>query len=180
MTAAISASQLIDLGGEDVLVRNLYTGATAAGQGTSRVSAIVAGGSTITLTSAHAGSQINLDTLTGTTATLPAATGTGNTYKFVVTVLATSNSHVITTNNANDYFIGSITSTLAGTPTTNNIWPANAIALDTDTITLNRTTTGSVMLGEWITCQDIATNVWLVNGIIAQSGTAATPFTDAV
>lgn len=175
-------SRQYDLGGNDLIVRSVITGVTGPGQvgtntNTSKVG--IAAGSTLTLTaSQHAGREINLDTLTGSVVTLPAATGTGNTYKFVVTVLATSNSHIIKVANTSDAMQGMIISTLSGTPTTNNIWPATAGT--SDTITLNRTTTGSVTKGEWITIQDIATNVFQVDGVITQSGSAATPFSATV
>src|SRR5207302_6420926 len=56
---------------------------------------VVAAGSTLTLTAAtHRGKTIAWDTLTGSVVTLPAATGTGDLYRLVVTVLATSNSHI--------------------------------------------------------------------------------------
>lgn len=178
MSTPVDASHAVDMGGEDLFIRNLYTGNTAPGQvSTTTPSSISPGGSTLTLTSAYAGRQINLDTATGTVVTLPAATGTGNFYRFVVTVLATSNSHVIQCANATDTMQGIIYSTLSGTPTTINGWIAPA---DVDTITLNRTTTGSVSLGESINCRDIALNVWQVDGNITQSGTAATPFSDTV
>jgi hypothetical protein len=176
MSTPVDVAHAVDLGGEDLFIRNLYTGNTSPGQASpTSSSTIVPGGSTIILTSGQAGRQINLDTASGTTATLPAATGTGNLYRFVVTVLATSNSHIIQTASGSDNFQGIIYSTLVGTPTTNNGWVA---AADVDTITLNRTTTGSASLGEWINCRDIALNVWQVDGVITQTGTAATPFSD--
>src|SRR6266567_8818921 len=129
-------SRQIDLSGMDLLVNSVNVGSTVPGSGSS-VQAF-AGGSTLTLTAAlHAGKVINLDTAAGTTVTLPAATGTGNVYRFVVTVLATSNSHIVKVANASDAMQGMLITTLSGTPTTNNIWPATAGT--SDTITLNRT-----------------------------------------
>jgi len=167
-----------DLGGNDLIVNTITTGATGPGN-VANTAASIAGGSTLTLTAAsHAGKQINLDTAVGTTIILPAATGTGNKYRFVVTVLATSNSHIVKVANSTDAMQGMIISTLSGTPTTNNTWPATAGT--SDTITLNRTTTGSVTKGEWFEVQDIATNVFQVFGVTTQSGSAATPFSATV
>lgn len=170
----------LDLGGNDLLVNSISTGVASANTSSSVKQAGISGGSALTLVPAlHSGKVINLDTATGTTITMPTvgATGSGNTYLFVVTVLATSNSHVIQcTGNASDNFIGGIEAVLSGTPTTQNNWFAGA---DIDTITLNRTTTGSVTVGEWIRIRDVGVNLWLVEGEVSQTGTAATPFSDA-
>jgi hypothetical protein len=49
-----------------------------------------------------------------------------------------------------------------------------------DTITLNRTTTGSTVKGEFVIVEDYAVNKWAVAGMIASTGTEATPFSAAV
>lgn len=138
----------------------------------------IAGGSTLTLTAAlHRGRTINLDTLAGTTITLPAATGSGDVYKFLVTVIATSNNHIIKVANVNDSMSGFIftQSDDAGLPVKGYF-----AALNDDTITLNRTTTGSVKVGEYITIQDYATNLFSVQGFTSSTGTEATPFSATV
>jgi hypothetical protein len=138
----------------------------------------VAGGSAITLTQAdHAGKIINLDTAAGTTATLPAATGSGAVYKFVVTVLATSNSHIIKVANSSDAMQGSIRSV---DDTSDNVVGFFAVAGTSDTITLNRSTTGSVTIGEEITITDIAANRFQVIGFTSNTGSPATPFSATV
>ena len=170
----------LDLAGNDLIVRSITTGVSTPATGTSiRTTSSVNAGATYTVTPALNGGRIvNLNATAGSVVTLPAATGTGDTYWFVVTVLATTNSHVVKCANATDTFMGTLTSVLSGTPTTVNVWFADGV--DMDTITLNRTTTGSVQVGEWIQCTDIASGFWLVDGLIMQSGTAATPFTDTV
>lgn len=139
----------------------------------------VAAGATLTLTVAsHDGKCIKLDTLAGSVVTLPAATGSGARFRFVVTVLATSNSHKIQVANASD--------TMQGIIFSRDDTSANAVGFDADatagadTITLNRSTTGSVVKGEVIEVEDIATNVWQVTGLIANTGSPATPFSAAV
>jgi hypothetical protein len=58
---------------------------------------------------------------------------------------------------------------------------SGTVATNSDTITLNRTTTGSVSVGEWIDVEDVAANTWSVNGMLSATGAAfATPFTAAV
>lgn len=142
----------------------------------------VAAGSTLVLTSANNKQTVKLDTLTGSVVTLPAATGSGFRVKFVVMVKATSNSHIAQVANASDFMVG----TLAGVsddPATVKGWIAansGTVSTNSDTITLNRGTTGSDSLGEWFDIEDIAANTWLVNGMITQTGTEATPFSAAV
>jgi len=138
----------------------------------------VAGGSTLTLTEAlHNGKTINLDTAAGTTITLPAATGSGARFRFVVTLLATSNSHIIKVANVNDAMQGFIF-TMSDDPVT--VKGFFAVAGTSDTITLNRTTTGSVTKGEYIEIVDIAANVFQVIGFTSSTGTEATPFSATV
>lgn len=135
-------------------------------------STLVAGGSSLTLTSANYGNLVKLDTATGTAITLPAATGSGGYIDFVVSVLATSNSHTITCASGDKYqgiiFTGDDTGAAAQ-------WFA-AVAGTSTIITLNRTTTGSVTIGENIRVVDFAINRWQIQGFITNTGTAATPF----
>ena len=144
---------------------------------------IVAGGATITVTQAlHNGKTIQLDTAAGTVATLPAATGSGARYRFMITTIATSNSHKVQVANASDFMVGGI-STMSDDPATvKAFWAANSgtVSTNSDTITLNRTTTGSTQLGEWIEVQDVLANTWWVTGMTASTGTEATPFSAAV
>jgi hypothetical protein len=132
---------------------------------------MIVGGSTLTVTAAsHGGRCIALDTLTGTTITLPAATGSGNRYCFVVTVAATSNQHRINVV-GNDAFFGGIA---AGNDTDNSIvvWPAGA---DADQINMSGTATGGTK-GAVIWIVDMVTDGWQVFGNTDASGTEATPF----
>lgn len=175
----------IDLGGNDLIVNSIVTGVTAPGGAAATYSPTVAGGATLSVTAAsHSGRTILLDTAAGTVVTLPAATGTGNTYRFVVSVLATSASHKIQVANATDYFIGLIfgARTDSGNATLGfAAVNSGTVATNSDTITLNRSTTGSVNVGEYIEVRDIATAKWLVRGELSATGAAfATPFSAAV
>jgi len=113
--------------------------------------------------------------LTGTgaayTQTLPAATGTGAKYRFVVGAVNTSN-HVVATQAADKLYGNVITNSTGDTPDLGQPWPAGGA----DTITLNGTTTGGQAVGDVIEVQDIATNKWQVTGVTTTSGTEATPF----
>lgn len=136
----------------------------------------VAAGSTLTMDAVkHAGKTILLDTAAGSVVTLPASTGAKLVYRFMVSVLATSNSHKIQVANSSDILAGTVLT--AGDGPSAHAW---VTASDSDTITLNRTTTGSVVRGEWFEIVDIAANVFLVRGVTAATGTEATPFSAAV
>ncbi len=139
---------------------------------------LVSAGSTLAVTEAsHDGKTILLNSLTGSVATLPAATGSGAKFLFKVSVLATSNSHIVKVANSSDIIQGVIS--IVDTDTAGTITGFASGASD-DTITLNRTTTGSVMRGEWLELQDCATNVWLVRGMLSNTAAGATPFSATV
>ena len=138
--------------------------------------ALIAGGGTRTLTSADAGHTIALDTAAGSVITLPTSTGGGAVYKFLVTVTATSNSHIIKVGNATDEMRGYVIQD-ADTATAPNIWWA---ADNDDTITLNRTTTGLAAQGEYFEIVDATAGHYFVRGHSQASGTEATPFSATV
>lgn len=137
----------------------------------------LAAGSARTLTYDDSGRIINLDTAAGSTVTLPAATGSGCKFRFEVTVLATSNSHIVKVANASDTMRGG--GVIADTDTAGAAYSFFAAAAS-DTITLNRSTTGSVSLGEWIEVTDAAANRWTVDYCLSATGTPLTPFSATV
>lgn len=142
------------------------------------MAAPVAAGATLAMSAAtHAGKTILLDTAAGSVVTLPAATGSMSIYRFVVSVIATTNSHIIKVANASDAMQG-IIQTMSDDPATMKGFAA--VAGTSDTITLNRTTTGSVTIGEYIEVQDIAVNKFQVSGVTSSTGTEATPFSATV
>lgn len=109
------------------------------------------------------------------TFTLPAAVGTGAKYKFMVSVVNTSN-YLIKVANSTDTMDGHLVS-LADAGDTLVGWETVAAS---DTITLNGTTTGGVSIGDWIELQDIASGQWSVTGILTSSGTEATSLSATV
>jgi len=130
----------------------------------------------VTLTSAaHAGRTMVLDVASGATVTLPAATGTGNVYKFFVKTTVTSNNYIIQVASADD--------TMAGVAIVANDSDASASIFETaatsDTITLDGSTTGGILGGQ-IELQDVTSGVFSVTIRQAATGTEATPFSAAV
>lgn len=139
---------------------------------------LIAAGAALTVTeAAHEGKIIVLDTAAGSTCTLPAATGSGGRYRFQIGTVATSNSHIVKVANASDTMVGQIL--VVSDDAGNTVKPFFAAGTD-DTITLNRTTTGSTRKGEYVELIDMATNLWHVQGVIAATGAEATPFSATV
>lgn len=138
---------------------------------------LIAAGGTLTLTeAAHEGKIILLDTAAGSVITLPASSGGGGVYKFLITVTATSNSHVIKVANATDEMRGFVVAD-ASEATAPNIWWA---ADNDDTITFNRTTTGLAAQGHVVEIVDATSGHFFVQGFIEQNGTESTPFSATV
>ena len=130
---------------------------------------------------AHAGRILLMGEVGGdasATFTLPAATGTGAEFKFIVSVVNTSNYVIQVT--GDDTIDGSVVvtndSTDGGTASLIS-WPTVAAS---ETITLNGTTTGGVNIGDYVLLTDIATDQYSVSGLLNASGTEATPFSAAV
>ena len=164
-----------DLGGMDVIVHTIKTGATGPGSA-STTNRNVAAGSTLTLTAAtHAGRTILLDTLTGSVVTLPASAGNGNVYKFYVSVAPTSNAHIVKVANATDVMTGWVSTAT----TTEASSEEEAFAATEDTITMNGTTTGGIV-GSYIECTDVVSGFWLTEGRLVGSGTLTTPLSATV
>lgn len=105
--------------------------------------------------------------------TLPAATGSGAIYTFVVSVVNTSNYKIQVT--TTDIIQGSIVT--SNSEETAISWTT---AGDSDTITLNGTTTGGLQIGDQIVLKDILAGTWAVCGQVNSNGVEATPFSAAV
>lgn len=175
----IPANNLADLPSRSSAMVNLGLDATAAEINRNAVTSarLIAAGGTIAMTeAAHEGKIIALDTASGSVVTLPASTGGGAVYRFLVTVTATSNSHVIKVANASDEMRGFVIQD-SDTATAPNTWWA---ADNDDTITLNRTTTGLAAQGEYFEIVDAVLNHFFVRGYNQASGAEATPFSATV
>ena len=129
---------------------------------------------TVSITAdAHVGMPIILNRAAGCVATLPAATGSGNTYNFIGGIDATGDQKVQVAN-AND--------TMAGVSYLGNDSAGASCfytAATSDTITLDGSTKGGLK-GWRVTCTDMAANTWSVMVMSEASGTEASPFSAAV
>lgn len=136
---------------------------------------LVAAGATLAITeSAHDGKIVALDTAAGSVCTLPAATGSGSQFRFVVTVTPTSNAHIVKVT-GDDVMYG-LALGLDGDGVPANAW---GTVVDSDTITMDSGATGGE-IGDSVECIDIATDKWAVQVRLTQSGTEATPFSATV
>jgi len=127
----------------------------------------------------HAGRTLLLGEVGGNAAvtlTLPDATGSGATYKFIVSVTNTSN-YVIAVPDANNTIDGvMVYLDVDGTAVT-----AFSTVAASDTITLNGTTQGGI-LGDYLEIVDIAADQYHVRGVmrVPAGSNPATPFSAAV
>jgi hypothetical protein len=123
----------------------------------------------------HDGRNLILNQLAGHTITLPKAVGSSAVFRFITTVAPTSNANIIKVIDGVDVMVGGLNiSTAAGTATT---FPTVATS---DTVTLNRTTSGGASNGEVLVFEDIAPGIWFVSGMLNGSGAGTTPFSATV
>lgn len=131
-------------------------------------------GSATTLTAANAGATILLNTAAGSTATLPAATGTGNIYRFVVTTTASSNAHKILAASSSDFLNGvAVGHVSAGTTLSFSAAAATAHSVQ---MPFAGTQPSGGFIGDWFDFTDAATNLWTVKGMYQSGTTSTTPF----
>lgn len=123
----------------------------------------------------HDQKVIVLNRAAGVTVTLPAATGSGAVFRFTTGTTVTSNSNIIKVADSTDVMSGSIyvTDQAAGTGT------EFSTVVDSDTITMNGTTSGGIA-GGILTLIDVATNLYAVHGNIIGTGVEITPFSATV
>lgn len=135
--------------------------------------------STLTVTEAlHGGKTIVMDRSGGIAITLPAATASGMRLRFVVGSVSTTGyviSSVVGTDLMEGIIIGASTTDSATDAA--RTWLSGATD---DTVTLNGTTKGGAAVGDWVELEDLTATGWYVRGMITQSGSEATPFSDAV
>ena len=123
---------------------------------------------------AHAGRNVVLNSTHTTTVTLPAATGTGNVYTFLVGTTGTDGSKIIQVANTTDVIQGA--SIAANTQSTTIGFITSATS---DTVTLNNTTTGG-LIGSEVSIIDVVAGTFLVSVFNIATGNPATPFSAAV
>lgn len=116
----------------------------------------------------HALTTVRLSAAAGLTVTMPAATGSGDRYRFAVVTSVTSNTYVIAALGT-DILAGVVA---LATDVAGVTCPTTATS---DKITLNGGTTGG-LAGSVVELEDTASGVWTVSGTIISTGAEATPF----
>lgn len=124
----------------------------------------------------YAGKTILLNRAAGITVTLPAASGSGDVYNFVLQTAVTSNSTIIKVANATDVISGLCVQGSDGGAGAVLAWQTAATS---DTITFNGSTTGGLK-GDKVVLEDVASGLWSVSIASAATGIEATPFSATV
>lgn len=121
---------------------------------------------------AHLGTPVVVNRAAGAVLTLPAASGSGNSYDFIGAVDATGDQVVQVVGDDTMSGVAYLGNDSAGAS-------CFYTAAASDTITLNGTTTGGLK-GWRVQVTDIASDTWAVMVFSEASGTEATPFSAAV
>src|ERR1700733_8781263 len=133
----------------------------------------VACGATCTLTAANSGQTTLLNLAAGSVATLPAATGTGNVYNFVVSTTTSGAKDAILAASSSDAILGLISGENAGT----GVWFAgSASTYHSIQMPFAGSQPNGGFKGDSFSCRDIATNVWECNGTFQAGTTPTTPY----
>lgn len=129
---------------------------------------------TRTLVAKEAGSLCLFDIASGVVYTLPtpAATTAGMWFEFATTTTITSNAAKVITDAATTFILGAITLVNNAATTAEN-FAANGTTIRA--ISSNGTTTGGI-IGDRFRLTALSATVWLISGVLSNTGTAATPF----
>jgi hypothetical protein len=141
-----------------------------------QVPPIIACGASKAITAAMSGQTIALNTASGSVATLPAATGSGARFRFVVSVAATSGAHKILAHSSSDFLIGLAIGENAGAPT---VFASPAATNHSLQMPFAGSQPSGGLLGDWFEVEDLAANVWHVKGAFQAGTTPTTPFSTA-
>jgi hypothetical protein len=145
------------------------------GVGITGTAPLVAGAST-TLTAGNNGQTILLNTAAGSVVTLPAATGSGVKFLFVVTTTTTSGAHKILAASTSDFLNGIVTGENANTA---KCFASAAATNHSIQMPFSGSQPSGGFIGDWFQFEDVATNLWSVQGMYQAGTTPTTPFSSA-
>lgn len=123
------------------------------------------------LTVAANANRVHTISVTPVVVTLPASSGSGNTYRFYIKTAATATESTIKVANATDVLKGIV---FCATTTSDNAESFITTATS-DSLEMNGTTKGGVV-GDWYEFTDVSTGFYSVRGFSAPTGTEVTPF----
>lgn len=164
LTGPAASGTAATLAGTETLTNKTLTSPIITGP------APVACGSTCALGAANLGGYTRLDTAGGSAATLPAATGTGNTYKLYISVATTSAQDKILLTTVTDTIIGTAQGENAGTA---KVFVGNAGTYHSIQMPFAGSQPSGGNIGDTITCTDVASTIYKCD-IQYQAGTTPT------
>lgn len=168
-TLTLNHAANLDLSGSSGTLKLPTGGITGNFKGAS-TPIIDSSAATLTLTAAQSGSLVLLDRAAGTTVTLPAPV-VGLNFSFVVNTSVTSNNHKVITDAGTTLILGGVAmGEAAGTTTLEALFNGTTHI----SILMNGTTTGG-LIGTFFNMTCITATQWAIEGIVAGSGTLATP-----
>lgn len=170
VVSTVSTSELATLDGLLATTDELNRSSDVSTRIVSTTAATIA----VTLAS-HENKVVVLASTHTQTVTLPAATGSGAKYQFIVSATGTDGSKVVKVANTADVMIG----VCASHSTATNQASSFLTTATSDTITFDNSTTGGIA-GSMIEIIDIATGVFEARVDAAASGSVATPFSASV
>ncbi len=129
------------------------------------------------MTAAMSGKTIKMDTAAGSVVTLPAATGTGNKYRFFVSTSATSNAHKILAASGSDFLSGNVVGQTSNTP--KQFTGKVSDSFCSLQMPFAGTQPSGGIQGDWFELVDVAANLWAVSGMFSAGTTPTTPFSTA-
>ncbi len=140
-------------------------------------------GSSVTLGAAHVGRVTTLSRAAGIAVTLPAASGSGDTYELLVLVTFTGAASIAVASSA-DIMIGVAQMGIDGGTAVPHQYPTantGTLATESDTCSLFGTANSQGgFKGAKVVLQDIAAGIWSIVYVSDAGGTEATPFSAAV
>ena len=151
-------------------IPRLNPGGSVIGTGQYR-QVIDAVGATRTLAPEESGALCMFDSAAGVVYTLPAPV-VGMQFEFLTKTTITSNSAKVITDAATTFMVGGLATVNSGAAT-GQFFAANGTTHRSTNG--NGTTTGGI-IGDRIRCTAISSTVWAVDGVVNNTGTAATPF----
>lgn len=132
--------------------------------------------SDITVDDRHAETLLVLNSASGLTVTLPAASGSGRKFTFLVGTTVTSNNDIIQVANSTDVMAGQCN---MASDDASDVTKAFETTSTSDTITMNGSTKAGIK-GDYIILTDAASGLWQVQMFCQGTDTEATPFSAAV
>jgi len=133
---------------------------------------------TFTASKQHAGRTTVISDVDGGTITLPASSGSGLKFRFVLGSTLTSGTFVVKVANATDVFVGGVIINDIGDTTvaTADFHPTAATS---DTFTMTQSIGGGKQ-GDWVEFEDIKSGFWAVNGVMQGVTDPTSPFSATV